>query len=131
MHDALALLVEFFFGDPDGLELRHLREDSAAQPARVLAVCGRLNVGLHGRGSERTDLLVHALLNALKHRAPARKHDVPEQVLLDVRVALHDRVVRELVDPVFTLHVALQRRCKEKFRAFKSFFLDFNCSTSW
>jgi hypothetical protein len=35
------------------------------------------------------------------------------------------------VDPVFTLHVALQCRCKEKFRAFKSFFLDFNCSTSW
>ena len=107
MHDAFAFFVELFFGDPNGLELRHLREDRAAKPTRVLAVCGRLHLWLHGRRSQRLDFLGHSCLDALEHRAASRQHNVSEQVLLNVRVALHYRVVGEFVDSILAFHIAL------------------------
>lgn len=105
MHDVLSLLVVLFFGDPNGLELRHLREDRAAKPAGMLAVCGGLHLRLHWRRSQRLDFLRHSRLDSLEHRAAPRKHYVPEQVFLDVRVTFHYRVVCKFVDPVFAFHV--------------------------
>lgn len=131
MHDALAFLVVLFFGDPNGLELRHLREDRAAKPAGVLAVCGRLHLRLHGRRSQRLDFLRHSRLDSLEHRAAPRKHYVSEQVLLNVWVTFHYRVVCEFVDSVFAFHVGLEIWSKQKLRASQSFLSYFDRASTW
>jgi hypothetical protein len=68
------------------------------------------------------DLFRHAALDALKHGATARQHDVLEQVLLDVGVALHDRVVRVFVDAV--LAQAHRRRREQQLGALQPLFAD-------
>merc|ERR1712054_335052 len=91
--DRRARLVVLLLGDPHLLEGRERREDRAADPHAVFALRGRDDLHLHRGGRERGDLLGHAVGDARVHGGAAREHDVGVQVLADVDVALHDRVV--------------------------------------
>ena len=50
------------------------------------------------RGSKCSHLFLHMLGDAGVHGGTARKHDVAVQVLADIHITLHDRVVAGLVD---------------------------------
>merc|ERR1712080_310908 len=98
VNDRRARLVVLLLRDPHLLEGRQRREDRATDPDRVLALGRRDNLDLHGRGGERRNLLLHAVRDARVHGRASRHDNVAVQVLADVEVALHDRVVRRLVD---------------------------------
>mmetsp|Transcript_20284 Transcript_20284/g.50623 ORF Transcript_20284/g.50623 Transcript_20284/m.50623 type:complete len:329 (+) Transcript_20284:309-1295(+) len=93
-----ARLVVLLLGDPHLLEGGERGEDGAADPDRVLALRRGDDLDLHRGGREGGDLLGHAVRNAGVHRGASGEHDVGVQVLTDVDIALHDRVVRGLVD---------------------------------
>mmetsp|Transcript_18235 Transcript_18235/g.38606 ORF Transcript_18235/g.38606 Transcript_18235/m.38606 type:complete len:244 (-) Transcript_18235:525-1256(-) len=95
--DRRARFVILLLGDPHLLEGGERGEDRAADPDRVLALRRRDDLHLHRGGRERGDLFRHAVGDAGVHGGAARQHDVGVEVLADVDVALHDRVVRRLV----------------------------------
>merc|ERR1712087_341773 len=68
-----------------------------ANPDRVLALGRRDDLHLHRGRSERRDLLGHAVGDAGVHGGATREHNVGVQILADVDVTFHDRVVRSLV----------------------------------
>merc|ERR1712109_442729 len=93
-----AALVVLLLGDPHLLEGGEGSQDGASDPDRVLPLWWSNNLDLHGGGSERRDLLLHPVSNAWVHCGASRQHSVGVQVLPDVHVALHDRVVGGLMD---------------------------------
>ena len=93
-----ARLVILLLGDPHLLERRQRRQDRSTDPHRVLALGGSHNLDLHGRRGKRSDFALHAVSNAGVHGGAAREHNVAIEVLADIYVALHDRVVGGLVD---------------------------------
>mmetsp|Transcript_12695 Transcript_12695/g.26944 ORF Transcript_12695/g.26944 Transcript_12695/m.26944 type:complete len:392 (-) Transcript_12695:14-1189(-) len=93
-----ARLVVLLLGDPHLLEGGERGEDGAADPDRVLALRRGDDLDLHGGGREGGDLLGHPVGDARVHGGATREDHVGVQVLTDVDVALHDRVVRGLVD---------------------------------
>ena len=96
--DGGARLVVLLLGDPHLLEGGQRGQDGAADPDGVLALRGGDDLDLHGRGSQGSDLLLHAVGNTGVHGGAARQDNVAVQVLADIDVALHDRVVGGLVD---------------------------------
>ena len=90
-------------------------EDGAADPDGVLAFGGRDDLHLHGGGRECLELLLHAFRDAREHCRPATHHHVPVELLADVHVALHYRLVGRLVDAGRL--DAHQRGLKQRFRA--------------
>merc|ERR1711937_941563 len=93
-----AALIILLLGDPHLLEGGEGSQDGASDPDRVLPLWWSNNLDLHGGGSERRDLLLHPVSNAWVHGGASRQHSVGVQVLPDVDVALHDRVVGGLMD---------------------------------
>src|SRR4051812_19805682 len=91
-------LVVLLLGDPHLLEGRERGKDGATDPDGVLALRGSDDLDLHGRRREGGELLLHAVGDAGEHGGTAREDDVTVEVLPDVNVALHDRVVGGLVD---------------------------------
>merc|ERR1719261_287324 len=96
--DGWAGFVVLGLRDPHLLEGRERGEDGSANPDRVLALWRGDDLDLHGRWREGGDFLLHAVGDAREHGGAAREHGVGVQVLTDVDVALHDRVVGALVD---------------------------------
>merc|ERR1712138_91846 len=74
--DGRARLVVFGLGDPHLLEGGEGREDGAANPHRVLAFRRGNNLDLHGGRSKSSQLLGHALADALEHGGAAREDNV-------------------------------------------------------
>ena len=73
-------------------------QDGAANPYRVFPLWRSDDLDLHcGRGQS-GDLLLHSVGDAREHGGASGQHGVGVQVLTDVHVALHDGVVRGLVD---------------------------------
>ena len=98
MNNGRPRLVILLLGDPHGLKGRQRGQNGATDPHRVLALWRSNDLDLHGAGRQRGDLLLHAVRDARVHGGAARQHRVGVQVLSDVDVALHDRVVGGLVD---------------------------------
>jgi len=98
VHDGRARLIVLLLADPHLLERRERRQDRAADPHRVLALRRRDDLDLHRRRRERRQLLLHAVGDAREHGGAAGEDGVGVEVLTDVDVALHDAVVRRLVD---------------------------------
>ena len=90
-------------------------KDGAANPDAVLALGGSDDLDLHAAWCERRNLLAHAVGDARKHGGSPAEHDIPVQILPDINVALHDRVISRLVDSR-RLHPD-HRRLEEDFRA--------------
>ena len=120
--DGRARLVVLLLADPHLLERGQRREDRAADPDRVLALGRSDDLDLHRGRSQRRDLLLHAVGDAREHGGAARQHGVGVQVLADVDVALHDRVVGGLVDAA-RLH-AEERRLEHGLRAAEALVAD-------
>merc|ERR1719357_1578950 len=91
--DAGARLVVFLLGDPHGLEGGQRGQDGATDPDGVLALRRSNDLNLDGGGSQGSDLLLHAVSNTSVHGGTTRHDNVSEQVLPDINVAPHDRVV--------------------------------------
>ena len=96
--DGWAGLVVFLLADPHLLEGGQGGEDGAADPYGVLALWWCDDLDLHRARGEGCDLLLHAVGDTRVHGGAARQNGVGVQVLPDVDVALHDAVVRRLVD---------------------------------
>jgi hypothetical protein len=95
-----ARLVVFLFADPHLLKRGEGRQDGATDPDRVFSLGRSNDLDFHRGRSKSFDFFLHALSNALKHGSTTREHNVAVEILADVHVALHDRVVRGLVDPI-------------------------------
>ncbi|GMT10805.1 hypothetical protein PFISCL1PPCAC_2102, partial [Pristionchus fissidentatus] len=91
-------LVVFGLGDPHLLEGGERGEDGSSDPDGVLALGGSDDLDLHRAGGEGGDLLLHAVGDSGVHGGSSGQDGVGVQVLTDINVALHDRVVRGLVD---------------------------------
>merc|ERR1711963_23906 len=96
--DGGAGLVVLLLGDPHLLEGGEGGQDGAADPDGVFALRWSDDLDLHGGGRQGGDLLLHAVGDAGEHGGAAGQHGVGVQVLPNVDVALHDRVVGGLVD---------------------------------
>ena len=93
-----ARLVVLLLGDPHLLEGGEGREDGTTDPDGVLALWWGDDLDLHGGWGKVGDLLLHTVGDSGVHGGATGKNDVGVQVLTDVDVALHDRVVGGLVD---------------------------------
>ena len=85
-----AVLLQLPLGDVHLIEVLALRQNCAAQPAKVLSIGGRVDFRGRTRRCECLDLLHHAVLHALEHGAASGEDDVLEQVSVDVPVAARD-----------------------------------------
>jgi len=91
-------LVVLLLGDPHSLEGRERSQDGATNPDRVFPLWWRDDLDLHGGWGKGGDLLLHTVSNTWVHGGTAGEDVVSVEVLSDVNVALHDRVVSGLVD---------------------------------
>jgi len=73
-------------------------EDGSSDPYGVFALWGSNDLDLHGGWGEGSELLLHSVSNTGEHGASSGADDVSVEVLSDINVALHDRVVGGLVD---------------------------------
>ena len=103
MDNARTRLVVLLLGDPHLLEGGEGSQDGASDPYGVLALWWGNDLDLHCRWCEGYDLLLHAVGDSGEHRRATRQYCVGIEILTDVDVALHDRVVGGLVDSS-TLH---------------------------
>jgi len=117
-----ARFVILLLRDPHLLEGGQRGQDGATDPDGVLALRGRDDLDLKGRRRERGDLLLHAISNTGVHGGAARQDDVGIEILADINVALHDRVVGGLVDAA-RFH-AQERGLEEGLRATETLVAD-------
>jgi len=91
-------LVVFLFGDPHLLESGQGSQDGTADPDGIFALRRSNDLDLHGRRSQSSNLLLHTVSNTRVHGGTTGQDRVGIQVLTDVDIALHDRVVSCLMD---------------------------------
>jgi len=108
-------LVVLLFADPHRLKGGQRGKNGAADPDGVLALRWSNDLDLHGAGSHRCDLLLHAVGNTREHGRATGHDGVGVQVLTDIDVALHDGVKGRLVDTA-RLH-AQEGRLEQRLRA--------------
>merc|ERR1739848_846289 len=73
-------------------------DDGSSDPYGVFPFWGCDNLNFHGRWSQGSDLLLHAVGDAGVHGGATRQDCVGVQVLPDIDVTLHDGVVCGLVN---------------------------------
>lgn len=120
--DGWAGFVVFGLGDPHLLEGGEGGEDGSADPDGVLSLWWGNDLDLHGGRGKGSDFLLHTVGDAWEHGGAAGEDGVGVEVLTDVDVALHDRVVGALVDAGL-LH-AEEGRLEEGFWASESLVTD-------
>ena len=98
MDDGRTGLIVLLLGDPHLLERGERSEDGTSDPDGVLPLGRSDDLDLHRGGGEGGDLLLHSVSDAGVHGGAAGKDGIGVEVLTDVDVALHDAVVRRLVD---------------------------------
>ena len=91
-------LVVLLLGDPHLLEGGEGGEDGATDPDGVFALWRGDDLDLHRRGSETTDLFLHAVSDSGVHGGATGEDGVGVEVLANVDITLHDGVVGCLVD---------------------------------
>lgn len=96
--DSRAGFVVFLFGDPHLLESGKGSEDGTSDPYGVFPFWRSDDFDFDGRRSEGGDFLLHSVGNTGVHGGASGKDSVGVQVLPDVDIAFHDRVVDGFVD---------------------------------
>merc|ERR1719474_2227429 len=96
--DGWTRFIVFLLADPHLLEGRQGSQDRSSDPDRVFSLWWCDDLDLHGRWCQRGDFLLHTVGNTGEHGRTTGEYRVGVQVLTDVNVALHDGVVRRLVD---------------------------------
>ena len=98
MDNAGAGLVVFLLGDPHLLEGGQRSQDGATDPDGVFTLRRGNDLDLDGGWGKGGDFFLHTIGNTGVHGGSAGEDSVGVQILTDVDVALHDRVVDGLVD---------------------------------
>merc|ERR1739844_891562 len=93
-----AALIIFLLGDPHLLEGGEGCKDGSSDPDRVLPLWGSNDLDLDGGWSKSSALLLHPISNTRVHGGASGHDSVGIQVLTDINITLHDRVVGGLVD---------------------------------
>ena len=96
--DAGAGFVVLLLRDPHLLEGGQRSQDGTADPDGVFALGGSDDLDLDGGRGQGGDFLLHTISNTGVHGGAAGEDGVGVQVLADVDIALHDRVVDCFVD---------------------------------
>merc|ERR1719435_316426 len=96
--DSGASLVVLLLGDPHLLEGGEGSQDGASDPDGVLPLGRSDDLDLHGGRSQSGDLLLHTIGDTGVHGRATGQDRVGVEILTDVNVALHDRVVGSLVN---------------------------------
>jgi len=96
--DGWTSFVVVLLGDPHGLECGEGSKDGTSDPDRVFSLWWSNDLDLHGGWSKSSDFLLHSVGNTWVHGGTSGEDVVSVQVLTDVNVALHDRVVGGLMD---------------------------------
>merc|ERR1719273_793140 len=96
--DGWARFVILLFGNPHLLESCERSQDGSSDPYGVFPFWGCDNLNFHGRWSQGSDLLLHAVGDAGVHGGATGQDCVGVQVLPDIDVTLHDGVVCGLVN---------------------------------
>jgi len=122
-------LVVFLLADPHLLEGGQGGEDGSTDPDGVFALGWCDDLDLHRRWCESGDFFLHAVSNAREHGGTSGKDGVCVQIFTDVDVALHDAVVRGLVNAAgFHAEEAWLEHC---LRATESLVTDCDDLTVW
>ena len=98
MDDAGARFIILLLGDPHLLEGGERSKDGSSDPDRVFPLGRSNDLDLHGGWSKSGDLLLHPVGDSGEHSGSSGEDGVGVQILPDVNIALHDRVVTSLVD---------------------------------
>ena len=96
--NAGAGLIVLLLRDPHLLEGGQRGQDGSTDPDGVFTLRGSDDLDLDGGRGQGGDFLLHTIGNTRVHGGSAGEDGVGVQVLTDVNVALHDRVVDGLVD---------------------------------
>uniref|UniRef100_A0AAG5DIC6 Uncharacterized protein n=1 Tax=Anopheles atroparvus TaxID=41427 RepID=A0AAG5DIC6_ANOAO len=120
--DSGAGFVVLLLGDPHGLEGRQRGQDGSTDPDGVLALWGSDDLDLDGGRGQGSDFLLHTIGNTRVHGGTTGQDGVGVQVLADVNIALHDRVVDGLVD-TRRFH-SQERRLEQSLRAAETLVAD-------
>jgi len=91
-------LVVFLLGDPHLLEGGQGSKNGTTDPDRVFSLWGSDDLNLDRGWSQCSDFLLHTISNTWVHGGTTGQDGVGVQVLTDVDVALHDRVVHGLMN---------------------------------
>ena len=122
MDDGRSRLIVFLFRNPHLLEGGQGGQDGATNPDGIFALRRSNDLDLHGGRSQSSDLLLHAVSNARVHGSTTGQDRVGIQILTDVDIALHDRVVSRLMDTA-GFH-AQERRLEQSLGATESLVSD-------
>jgi len=98
VNDGWTTFIILLFGDPHLLEGGERGQDRSTDPDRVFPLWGSNDLDLDGGRSQGSDLLLHTVSNTRVHGGTTRHNSVGIQVLPDVNITLHDRVVGSLMD---------------------------------
>merc|ERR1712217_166401 len=98
VNNGWAALIVLLLGDPHLLEGGEGSKDGSSDPDRVLPLWRSNDLDLDGGWSKSSDFLLHTVSNTGVHGGASRHDSVGIQVLTDVNIALHDRVVGGLMD---------------------------------
>ncbi|KAI2811122.1 hypothetical protein BLOT_002294 [Blomia tropicalis] len=90
--------VVFLLGDPHLLEGGQRGQDGTTDPDRVLSFWWSNDLDLDGGRCQGGNFLLHTIGNTWIHGGATGHDGVGEQVLSDINVALHDRIVRGFVN---------------------------------
>ena len=118
VHDGRAALIVLALGDPHLLEGAQGGQDGASDPHAVLTLRGNHHLNSDGGRRQCSQLLGHALADALEHGGATRQHHVGVEILADVYVAPHDGLEGGVVDTAGLL--AQQARLEEDLRTSES-----------
>ena len=104
------------------LECAEGSKNGTTDPDTVLPLRRRNDLNLHAAWCKCCDLFAHTVRNTREHSGSTTEHNVTVQVLPDIHVTLHDRVVSRLVDSSsFHSH---ERRLEQDLRAPESLSTD-------
>merc|ERR1719471_1071838 len=98
VHNGWTTLIILLLRDPHLLEGGQGGQDGATDPYRVLPLRRSNDLDLDGGGSQGCDLLLHSVSNTWVHGGATGHDSVGVQVLSDVNITLHDRVVGSFMD---------------------------------
>jgi len=96
--NARARLIILLLGDPHLLEGGKGSQDGASDPDRVFPLRGSNDLDLDGGWGQGSDFLLHTVSNTRVHGGATREDSVGVQILPNVNIALHDRVVDSFMD---------------------------------
>jgi len=120
--DGRTRFVIFLFGDPHSLESRQRSQDGATNPDGVFTFRRSNNLDLHRGRGQSSNFLLHTFSNTIEHSGTTGQHGVAIQILSNVNIAFHDRIISSLVDA--RLFKTDQRGLEEDLRASETLVAD-------